>query len=127
MQPMTGYTTVSNAATGAILLDRARRATNFWQHLVGLMFAAPLADDEGVLFVYGRDSRADTTIHMFFMRYDLGVVWINDAGEVVDAQYAKRWRPYYAPAHPARYFIEANPSILDRVRVGDHVTFADRP
>lgn len=108
-----------------MVLRRARLAVSFWDHFRGLMLAAPLSDDEGMLFVTRRDNRTETTIHMFFMRYDLGVVWVNDAGIVVDKQLAKRWRPYYAPAQPARYFIEANPSILERVTVGDHLVFAD--
>jgi len=42
---------------------------------------------------------------------------------VVDAKLAKPWRPYYAPARPARYLIEAPPSLLERVTVGERLTF----
>lgn len=122
---MARYQVIRQADSESVVLRRARLAISFWDHFRGLMLAAPLSDDEGMLFVTRRDNRTETTIHMFFMRYDLGVVWVNDAGIVVDKQLAKRWRPYYAPAQPARYFIEANPSILDRVRVGDHLVFAD--
>lgn len=122
---MARYQIIRQADSESVVLRRARLAISFWDHFRGLMLAAPLSDDEGMLFVTRRDNRTETTIHMFFMRYDLGVVWVNDAGIVVDQQLAKRWRPYYAPAQPARYFIEANPSILDRVRVGDHLVFTD--
>ena len=122
---MARYQVIRQADSESVVLRRARLAVSFWDHFRGLMLAAPLSDDEGMLFVTRRDNRTETTIHMFFMRYDLGVVWVNDAGIVVDKQLAKRWRPYYAPAQPARYFIEANPSILERVTVGDHLVFAD--
>ncbi len=122
---MARYQVIRQAEGDAVVLQRARLAISFWDHFRGLMLAAPLSDDEGMLFVTRRDNRTETTIHMFFMRYDLGVVWINNAGVVVDKQLAKRWRPYYAPARPARYFIEANPTILDRVQVGDRVIFED--
>lgn len=122
---MARWQTIHNETRGTIVLARAKLAVSFWQHFKGLMLAAPLTDDEGVLFVTRRDNKTETTIHMFFLRYDLGVVWVNAAGIVVDKQHAKPWRPYYAPASPARYFIEANPAILDRVTVGDRLVFRD--
>lgn len=82
-----------------------------------------LADDEGMLFVNGSESRANTTIHMFFMLFSIGVVWLDARGQVVDAQLAKPWHPAYAPRSPAQYFIEANPLILQRVKVGDVLRF----
>jgi uncharacterized membrane protein (UPF0127 family) len=60
---------------------------------------------------------------MFFMLFSIGVVWLDDGGRVVDAQLAKPWRPAYAPRAPAKYFIEANPSILQRVKIGDALRF----
>ncbi|MCS7070852.1 MAG: DUF192 domain-containing protein [Anaerolinea sp.] len=122
---MARYQVIKNARSGAVVLERARLAVTFWEHFRGLMLAAPLSEDEGVLFITRRDNRTETSIHMFFVRYDLGVVWVNSAGIVVDKKLARRWRPYYAPAQPARYFIEANPSILDRVVIGDHLQFED--
>jgi uncharacterized membrane protein (UPF0127 family) len=122
---MARYQRIRRADSGAVVLERARLAISFWEHFRGLMLAAPLDEDEGMLFVTRRDNRTETSIHMFFVRYDLGVVWVNSAGIVVDKKLAKRWRPYYAPAQPARYFIEANPSILDRVAVGDRIQFED--
>jgi len=122
---MARWQMIHNETRGTVVLARAKLAVSFWQHFKGLMLAAPLTDDEGVLFVTRRDNKTETTIHMFFLRYDLGVVWVNTAGIVVDRQHAKPWRPYYAPAQPARYFIEANPAVLDRVTIGDRLAFSD--
>jgi uncharacterized membrane protein (UPF0127 family) len=61
---------------------------------------------------------------MLFVGFDLGVVWVNNAGEVVDTVLAKSWRPSYAPQAPARYVLEAHPALLDQVRVGDRIRFA---
>ena len=65
----------------------------------------------------------NTTIHMFFCFFTIGVVWVNSEMTVVDAKIAKPWRPYYAPQAPAQYFIEANPDILETITVGDQLKF----
>ena len=78
-----------------------------------------LAQDEGLLFVTKGESKTGTSIHMFFMFIDIAVIWVNANGVVVDKTLAKPWRLYYAPQAPAMYYIEANPSILDVVEIGD--------
>lgn len=123
---MSEWRVVRSADTGAVVLKRARLCISFWSHFKGLQLAPPLPDDEGLLFVTKRDNKTETAIHMFFMRFSIGVVWLNHAGIVVDARLAKPWRPYYAPVQPAQYFIEANPSILERVKVGDRLQW-DEP
>jgi uncharacterized membrane protein (UPF0127 family) len=60
---------------------------------------------------------------MFFMLFSIGVVWLDASGKVVDKMLAKPWRPYYAPCQPAQYFVEANPTILKRVEIGDPLRF----
>lgn len=70
-----------------------------------------------------QESRLNTAIHMLFVFFELGVLWVNDQGIVVDKVLARPWRLSYTPRVPARYVIEAEPSILDMVDVGDHVQF----
>ncbi|GAB4510566.1 MAG: hypothetical protein OHK0046_07650 [Anaerolineae bacterium] len=82
-----------------------------------------LPDDQGLLFVHGGEGRATTTIHMLFMLFSIGVVWMDASGKVVDKQLARPWRLAYAPKSPAQYYIEANPSILARVEIGDVLRF----
>jgi uncharacterized membrane protein (UPF0127 family) len=114
---------VRNATTGEVILGRATWCASPWCHFRGLMLRGPLTDDEGLLFVYGGESRSLTSIHMLFMRYSIGVVWMDAQGVVVDTTLAKPWRLYYAAQKPAQYFIEANPSILDRVSTNDRLRF----
>lgn len=112
-----------NAASGEIILKRARWCASAWCHFKGLQFVRHLPEDEGLLFVRTSESIAGTSIHMFFMFFDIGVVWMNKDGVVVDTALAKRWRPAYAPRVKAQYYLEANVSVLDRVRVGDRLRF----
>ena len=112
-----------NTQSGEIVLSRVRLADNFWSRFRGLQLVNGLPDDEGLVFVGGSESRANTTIHMFFMLFSISVVWLDASGKVVDTCFAKPWRPAYAPRLPAQYFIEANPSLLERVKIGDVLRF----
>lgn len=114
---------IRSAKTGQVILGRAKWYNNPWLHFKGLQFAPPLAEDEGIIFVYGSESIANTSIHMFFVFYDIAVVWLDSSAKVVDKKLAKPWRPFYAPAKPAQYFIEANPSLLEKVAIGDVLNF----
>lgn len=112
-----------NAQTKAIVLARVKLCIGFWCHFRGLQLVPRLPSDEGLLFVTNREGKAHTTIHMFFMRFSIGVVWLDAKGKVVDKQFAKPWRPAYAPQAAAQYFLEANPDILDKVEIGDILHF----
>ena len=118
------FRVLRNASTGNVVLKRARWCQSFWLRLRGLMFRSHLPDDEGLIFVYGRESRMDTSIHMFFMAFDIAAIWLDKDGQVVDKQLAKVWRPYYAARRPAQYVIEGRPVLLDRVNVGDRLSFS---
>ena len=112
-----------NAETGAVVLARVRLCKSLWCHFRGLQLVPRLPDDEGLLFITGFEGRTHTSIHMFFMRFSIGVVWLDSGGRVVDQQLALPWRPAYASKAPARYYLEANPSILERVKPGDILRF----
>jgi uncharacterized membrane protein (UPF0127 family) len=104
---------------------RARWCVSFFSRLRGFMFRRELANDEGLVLVEGRESRMDTSIHMFFVWTDLAVIWLNAEREIVDTVLARAWRPFYAPAKPAQYTIEIHPERLNEFTVGDKVEFLD--
>ncbi|MFZ5822294.1 MAG: DUF192 domain-containing protein [Chloroflexota bacterium] len=102
---------------------RVKFCDSFPCRLRGLMFRARLDPDEGLLLVQGRDSRLDASIHMFFVPFDLNVVWINSDMEVVSKVIAKPWRPAYFPERPARYILEIHPDRWEEYRAGERVEF----
>lgn len=120
---MTQWRVLRNAATDEVILARVKLCVSFWCHFRGLQLAPRLPADQGLLFVTGSESRSNTAIHMFFMRFSIGVVWLDASGKVVDKQFAKPWRPMYSPKAPAQYYLEANPDVLKRVKVGDRLRF----
>lgn len=108
--------------SGEVILARAKWCASFFCHFKGLQLASPLRENEGILFVHKTESRS-RSIHMLFMRFSIGVVWLDQSGTVVDKRLAKPWRLMYAPKAKSQYYIEAMPSILDRVEVGDVLSF----
>ena len=102
---------------------RARYCDSFLCQLRGLMFRRALDEDEGLLLVQKRANRTEASIHMLFMWIDLAVVWIDAAHQVVDVQYARRWRPMYVPQFAAKYVLELPAARLDEFQVGDQLQF----
>ena len=96
---------------------------SFLCRLRGLMFRPSLGLDEGLLLVEKRDSRLDTSIHMFFVPFDLAVFWINSDMVVVDKVIARSWRPAYFPKADARYTLEIHPDRWGNYEIGDKVEF----
>ena len=96
---------------------------SFLCRLRGLMFRSRLGLDEGLILVEKRDSRLDTSIHMFFVPFDLAVFWINAEMIVVDKVIARSWRPAYFPRAEARYTLEIHPSRWGNYEIGDKVEF----
>lgn len=120
---MSKWRVLKQSRNNKVVLKRVKLCDNFWTRFRGLQLVRHLPDDEGLLFVTGSENRANTTIHMFFMFFSIGVVWLDASGKVVDKCFAKPWRPAYAPKSPAQYFVEAKPGILDRVQIGDLLRF----
>lgn len=104
---------------------RIKYCDTFFTQLRGLTFRSRLARDEGLLLVGKRDSRLDSSIHMLFVPFDLSVIWINSAMQVVDKVLAKAWRPAYVPKHPAKYALEIHPARWGDFEPGDGVEFKD--
>ena len=118
-----GWRILRNAETGEVVLERTHWCSSFWCRFRGLQLVRDLPENEGLLFVYDREGRTNTTIHMLFMFFSIGVLWLDKDGQVVDKKLAKPWRLSYVPDAPAQYFVEANTSILERVAIGDKLRF----
>ena len=100
-----------------------RFCDTFISQLRGFTFYPSLSQDEGLILVGKRDSRLDSSIHMLFVSFDLGVIWINTELKVVDKIIAKSWRSAYFPKQPAKYVLEIHPSRLDAYQIGDFLEF----
>ena len=104
---------------------RIKYCDTFFSQLRGLTFRPSLAREEGLILVGKRDSRLDSSIHMLFVLFDLSVIWINSAMQVVDKVLAKSWRPAYFSKRPAKYALEIHPKRWGDFEIGDRVEFRD--
>jgi uncharacterized membrane protein (UPF0127 family) len=115
---------IIHVESGRVLIEQARWCDSFASKLRGFTLRRDLSGDDGLVLVEKEDSRVGTAIHMLFVFFDLGVVWVNDQGQIVDKVLARPWRLSYIPQAPARYVLEAHPNILETVELGDHIEFA---
>ena len=107
--------TIRRASDGGVVCERCRVANTFWLRLRGLMGRSSLAPDEGMLF------ERNSSIHMFFMRIPLDVIFCDADGRVVKvARNLKPWR--MAGARGAKTTIELAAGAAAGVDVGDVLT-----
>ncbi len=117
--------TIFHRESEQILIPKAKWCNTFGTKLRGFTFRRDLALTDGLVLVEKSDSKMNSSIHMLFVSFNLGVIWVNDAGEIVDKVVAKKWRLSYIPQAPARYVIEGHPTIIEQVNVGDHLEFRE--
>ncbi len=85
-------------------------ADNFARQLVGLMYRQGIGSDEGMLFIFGRESRWG--IWMQNMKFPIDIVWLDRNGAVVDIKrYASPCRSVfecetYRPRANSKYVLE---------------------
>lgn len=96
---------------------------SFLCKLKGLSWRKSLPKNEGLLLVQNKDSRMDSSIHMFGMFFDLAIVWINANMQVVDVKPAYRWRSMLLPLKPAKYTLEININRMDEFQTGDQIRY----
>lgn len=104
---------------------QVRYCDTFLTQLRGFTFRSSISQDEGLILVGKRDSRLDSSIHMLFVSFDLCVIWINSAMQVVDKVLAKSWRPAYFSKQPAKYVLELHPERWGDFEIGDGIEFKD--
>ena len=123
---MSTYRNIVHEESGRTLVENALWCNSFATKLRGFTFRRTWKKGVGLVLVEKSDSRVSTAIHMLFVFFDLGVLWVNDAGEIVDKTVARPWRLSYVPQAPARYVIEAHPDIITQVSVGDKIAFSEK-
>jgi uncharacterized membrane protein (UPF0127 family) len=114
---------IENLTTRQVLASKVTWCTTALTRGLGLMFHAPLREDEAYVFVEHSESRSLTMIHMLFVFFPIAVIWLDAHKQVVDKVLARPFHPYYAPSEPAQYYLECHPSALDRVNIADQLQF----
>jgi len=99
----------------------AEIADTFFSKLAGLMFRKSIPIDSCLILSERYESIINTSIHMLFMRFDIGVLWLSKDFTIVDKQIAKKWRLAYFSRLPAQHVVELHPTQLEKFSIGDKV------
>jgi uncharacterized protein len=108
---------ITNLTRGSTLATQARRAGSFAARARGLMMSPPLPDSGGLVI------EPCNSIHMFFMRYPLDIVFLGKDGEVVFMYKGiKPWRVGRL-VKGARLAVELPEGAIERsgTQVGDRI------
>lgn len=116
---------IVNERSGNVVLARARVRAGFFSRLTGLSLRGPKSIKDGAFFIRRSPGRLTTAVHTLAVRSPIGVVWLSADRIVVDKKLAKSWRFAHVPSAPALYYLEADPTILERVEIGDQMRIVE--
>jgi uncharacterized membrane protein (UPF0127 family) len=92
---------------------------DFLSRLRGLMFTNAIPTNGGLFFVNSAEDRINSAIHMYFMKFDLAIIWTDATGRVVDKVNAHRWKTIAAPRENAKYILETHIERIEEYNCGD--------
>lgn len=87
------------------------------------MFSKSIDYDGGLFFVNSVEDRINSAIHMYFMNYDLTILWADHDGRIVDRVKALKWKTIASPQKDAKYILEAHIDRFEEYNTGDMLDF----
>lgn len=103
---------ISNMRSGEVIGSHVIVARSFWQRFKGLMGTTSLAIGHGMLFPH------TNSVHMFFMRYPLCVVYLNKDFVVLRCVVLRPWT--IGPVVRGTYWVlELPESVAQQISVND--------
>lgn len=121
---MTRWVEIRNSSQGGRHILRAKWCQSYMCRLRGLSFRRSLSEGTGLLLINSKENRSVSTIHMWWVFFPLGIIWLDASLVVVDTKLARPWK-FYMPGQPASYILEGLPSILESVKIGDRLEIID--
>jgi len=111
-----------NETKNKVWHGKVKLADTFFRRFKGLMFTPNV--NYALVFILPAETKANASIHTFFMLQSIDVIFLNSAKEVVDFKKAKPWR-VYIPREAAKYVIEGPSGIIHalEVEIGDRINW----
>ncbi len=103
----------------------AKYCDSYSDKLMGLMFKKSIDPNYGIILVESSESKINSSIHMFFMNFNITVLWLNKDKVIIDKVLAMKWKPAYIPSQPAQYTIELHECRYDDFSIGDKLVFVN--
>ncbi len=113
---------IQNVTKGTLLANDCRMCTNFLTRGIGLMFRRKMVP---TILAFSRENTA--SIHTFFVRHFLDVLFLNDQWEVIDLVQGLQPRTFYTPKQRAMFVVELPEGAIakSRTALGDVVNFSE--
>ena len=94
---------------------------SFLGRAVGLMFRKKLGSSDGLLIKFFPGSNS---VHSFFMRFPIDLIFIGKDLRAVDLKTLKPWRAY-SPKKQCRWVLEVNEGVIKErgIEIGDVLKF----
>ena len=110
---------IINETRGTTLAEQADVARSFWRRLRGLSFRRQLLAGSGLVF------HANSSVHTFWMRFPIDVIFLDRANVVVGLREAMPPNRPYAGARRAYRTIELPAGVIGQTRTerGDQLRF----
>jgi len=101
----------------------AEVANTFFSRLKGLMFRSKLPKNKGLLIEFAPYS-SSRTIHGFFMRFAVELIFIDENHKVVEIAPLKPWK-FYTPKRHCKWVLEVNEGAAKEkgIKEGDELVF----
>ena len=112
--------TILNLNKNIVVASKVKIADTFFKRLLGLMFRKK---PHPLLISFNKEGRISASIHMFFVRFGLDVVWLDKEFKVVDLR--EEIKPFslkiYFPRGKANYVLELPCEGIKRgkIEIGD--------
>ncbi len=114
---------VVNATRSCVVAEQCELANTFWTRFLGLMGRSGLEPGQGLL-IY-----PESSIHMFFMRFPIDVLFVDRHDRIVELRAAMLPNRSFASKWGARYVIElpAQCVAATGTQVGDYLELSPSP
>ena len=114
---------ITNETRSKVLAKDVLVCDKLWSSMRGLMFKKELAKGQALLIDLHKDKQA--SIHMFFVKFPIDVIWLNSEKFVVDTAHDVKPNTIVNPTKFARYVIELPKGTLNEkpVSFGDRFSF----
>ncbi|AEH24221.1 DUF192 domain-containing protein [Pyrococcus yayanosii] len=110
-----------NDTKGKVWTGEVCIADTFLKRFLGLMFRRVTY---ALILVLPTETRTNASIHGFFMREPIDVIFLDSERRVVDMTLLKPWH-VYLPKRPARYVVEGPVGLISALNAeeGDVITW----
>lgn len=114
---------ITNKTRKTVISDDAKEARSIHARIKGLMFTKK---PQTVVLVSPQRSIADSSIHMWFMRQPIDVIWLDPDLKAIDLyENAKPWAlKIFRPKMSAKYVVECPVGTIKRTKTRDGDNFS---